>query len=132
MYLFKHAQNVSFVMLYRRTMQFYRQVTKLGLVSNGNCTILPVDLCCMKFRHRLKILKKAKQRRCTTGPPLFVSKHKLFCYGFIKTHGTFGCDLQNRFEENAKEMRYCGAKLNVISDVLRHGEGRVRKIITNC
>ena len=27
-------------------------------VSNGNCTILPVDLCCMKFRHRLNILKK--------------------------------------------------------------------------
>ena len=26
---------------------------KLELVSNGNCTILPVDLCCMKFRHRL-------------------------------------------------------------------------------
>ena len=48
------------------------------------------------------------------------------------THGTFGCDLQNRFEENAKEMRYCSAKLNVISDVLRDGEGGVRKIITNC
>ena len=31
---------------------------KLGFVSNGNCTILPVDLCCMKFRHRLNILKK--------------------------------------------------------------------------
>ena len=32
---------------------------KLGLVSNGNCTILPVDLCCMKFRHRLNIMKKS-------------------------------------------------------------------------
>ena len=32
---------------------------KLGLDSNGNCTILPVDLCCMKFRHRLNIMKKA-------------------------------------------------------------------------
>ena len=31
---------------------------KLGFVSNGNYTILPVDLCCMKFRHRLNILKK--------------------------------------------------------------------------
>ena len=26
---------------------------KLGLVSNGNCTILLVDQCCMKFRHLL-------------------------------------------------------------------------------
>ena len=31
---------------------------KLGFVSNGNCTILPVDLCRMKFRHGLKIPKK--------------------------------------------------------------------------
>ena len=32
---------------------------KLGFVSNGNCTmILPVDMCCMKFSHRLSILKK--------------------------------------------------------------------------
>ena len=31
------------------------------------------------------------------------------------------------FEENAKEMRYCSAKLDVISDVLRDGEGGVRK-----
>ena len=33
---------------------------KLGLVSNGNCTILPVDLCGMKFRERLNIMKKSK------------------------------------------------------------------------
>ena len=31
---------------------------KLGFVSNGNRTILPDDLCCMKFRHGLNILKK--------------------------------------------------------------------------
>ena len=31
---------------------------KLGYVSNGNCKILPVDLCCMKFRHRLNILTR--------------------------------------------------------------------------
>ena len=31
---------------------------KIGFVSYGNCTILPVGLCCMKFRHRLNILKK--------------------------------------------------------------------------
>ena len=36
---------------------------------------------------------------------------------------SFGSDLQNRFEENAKEMRYCSAKLNVMSDVLRDGGG---------
>ena len=44
----------------------------------------------------------------------------------------FGCDLQNHFEENAKEMRYCSAKLNVISAVLRGGEGGVSKTNTNC
>ena len=31
--------------------------------------------------------------------------------------------MQNRFEENAKEMRYWSAKLHVISDVLRDGKG---------
>ena len=46
----------------------------------------------------------------------------MFCFEFIKMHGMFGCDLQNNFEENAKGMRYCNAKLNVISDVLRDGE----------
>ena len=56
----------------------------------------------------------------------------MFCYGVIKTHGTFGCDLQNKFEENAKEMRYCSAKLNVISDVLHDGEDGLRKSITKC
>ena len=50
----------------------------------------------------------------------------------IKTHGTFGCDLQNRFEENAKEMRYCSAKLNVISDVIRDREVGLRTTITKC
>ena len=50
----------------------------------------------------------------------------------MKTHDTFGCDLQNRFEENAKEMRHCSAKLSVISDVLRDGEGGVSKKISNC
>ena len=35
------------------------------------------------------------------------------------------------FEEKAKEMRYCSAMLNVISDVLRDGEGGVSKTITN-
>ena len=73
----------------------------------------------------------AKQRRCITGPPLLLSKHKLFSYGFFKTHGTFGSDLQNRFEEIANEMRNCSAKLNVISDLLRHREGGVSKTITN-
>ena len=66
-YLFKRAQNVSFVVLYRRTLKFYRQITKLGLVSNGNCTILPVDLCCMQFRHRLNILKKANMYAYNVG-----------------------------------------------------------------
>ena len=47
----------------------------------------------------------------------------MFCNGFIKTHDTFLCDLKNSFEENAKEMRYRNAKLNVISDVLRDGVG---------
>ena len=57
----------------------------------------------------------------------------------IKTHDTFGRDLQNRFEKkkkkkkkkNVKEMRYCSAKLNVVSDVLRDGEGGLSKTITN-
>ena len=60
----------------------------------------------------------------------FRSKHTMFCNGFIKIHGTFRCDLQNSFEENTKEMRYCNAKLNVISDVLRNGVGRLSKTIT--
>ena len=94
---------------------------------------MPVDLYCMKFRHRLNILKKqacmVKQNNVGAQP---VHQHKLFCYGFIKTHVTFGCDLQNRFEEYAKEMRYCSAKLNVISDVLRDEEGGVSETITNC
>ena len=55
----------------------------------------------------------------------------MFCKGFIKTHGTFHCDLQNSFEENAKDMRYCNAKLNVISDVLRDGVCGLSKTITN-
>ena len=54
----------------------------------------------------------------------------MFCNGFIKTRDTFRCDLQNSFEENAKEMRYCNAKLNVISDVLRDGVGGLSKTIT--
>ena len=37
----------------------------------------------------------------------------------------------NSFEENTKEMRYCNAKLNVISDVLRDGVGGLSKTITN-
>ena len=37
---------------------------KSGFVSNGNCIILPVDLCCMKFRHRLNILKKKSNHAC--------------------------------------------------------------------
>ena len=56
----------------------------------------------------------------------------MFCYGFMKTHDKFGCDPQNSFEENAKEMRYCNTKLNVISDVLRDGEGGLSKSFTNC
>ena len=56
----------------------------------------------------------------------------MFCHGFIKTRSTFRCDLQSSFEENAKEMRYCNAKLNVISDVLRDGVGGLSKTITNC
>ena len=55
----------------------------------------------------------------------------MLCNGFIKTHGTFRCDLQNSFEENSKEMRYCNAKLNVISDVLRDGVGGLSETITN-
>ena len=53
----------------------------------------------------------------------------MFCYGFIKAHGTFCCGLQNlsTFKENAKEMRCRNAKLNVISDVLRDGEGGLNK-----
>ena len=47
-------------------------------------------------------------------------------------HVTFGYDLQSSFEENAKEMRYCNAKLNVIADVLRDEEGGLNKSITNC
>ena len=35
---------------------------KVGFVSKGNC-ILPVDLCCMKFRHHLNILKKKQMCR---------------------------------------------------------------------
>ena len=48
----------------------------------------------------------AKQDKCHNGPSKFLSKHEMFCNGFIKTHGTFRCDLQNSFEENAKERRY--------------------------
>ena len=55
----------------------------------------------------------------------------MFCNGFIKTCDTFRCDLKNSFEENAKEMRYCNAKLNVISDVLRDGVGGLSKTITD-
>ena len=58
----------------------------------------------------------------------------MFCNGFIKTCDTcdtFRCDLKNSFEENAKEMRYCKAKLNVISDVLRDGVGGLSKTITH-
>ena len=111
---------------------------KLGFVSDGNCTKLPVDLCCMKFKHRLKIPKKQTcmpNQNNVGAKPVHrnvLSTHKLFCYGFFKTHGTFGCDLQNRFEENAKIMRYCRAKFNVISDVLCDGESGVSKTITNC
>ena len=55
----------------------------------------------------------------------------MFCNGFIKTHGTFCCDLQNSFEENAKEMQYCNAKLNVISDMLHDGVDGLSKTITD-
>ena len=55
----------------------------------------------------------------------------MFCFGFIKTHGKFGCDLLNSFEENTKEMRYCNSELNIISDVLRDGEDGLSKTITN-
>ena len=55
----------------------------------------------------------------------------MFCNGFIKTHGTFRCNLQNSFKVNAKEMRYCHAKLNVISDALRDGVGGLSKNFTN-
>ena len=64
-----------------------------------NCTKLAVDLSGMKFRCCLNILKKqtcrpkAKLQRCTNGPSKFLSEHKMFCNGFIKTHGTFRCDL---------------------------------------
>ena len=47
----------------------------------------------------------------------------MFCIRFIKTHGTFRCDLQYNLEENTKEILYCNAKLNVISDALRDGVG---------
>ena len=56
--MFNSTCNVSFVMLYQRTLKFVPANKKLEFVSNGNCTILPVDLSCMKFRHRLNILKK--------------------------------------------------------------------------
>ena len=119
--MFKRTGNVSIEMLYQRILTFYRQNMKLGFVSNGNRTILPVDLCCMKFRHRLKIPKKQtcmpKQNNVGAKPVHRngLSKHKLFCYGLFKTHGTFGCDLQNRFEENAKIMRYCSAKRSFLT-----------------
>ena len=51
----------------------------------------------------------------------------MFCNGFIKTHVTFRCDLQNSFEENVKDMRYCNVKLNVISDAFRDGVGGLSK-----
>ena len=56
--LFKRACNVAFVMLYKKDLEVLPANRKLGCVSNRNCTILPVELCCMKFRHRLNILKK--------------------------------------------------------------------------
>ena len=77
---------------------------KFGLLSNGNCTRLPVDLYCMKFRHGLNFLKKQtcmpKQNNVGAQPVhrKILSKHKLFCYGFNKTHGKFGCDLQNHLK----------------------------------
>ena len=46
----------------------------------------------------------------------------MFCFGFIRIRVTFDCDLQHNFKENAKALRYCNAKLNVISEVLRDGE----------
>ena len=46
-------------------------------------------------------------------------------------HDEFGCDLQNSFEENAKEMRHCNATINVISDVLRDRVGGLSKTLTN-
>ena len=46
-------------------------------------------------------------------------------------HDKFGCDLQNSFEENAKEMRYCNATINVISDVLRDRVGGLSKTLTD-
>ena len=55
----------------------------------------------------------------------------MLCYGLIKTHDKFGYDLQNSFEENTKEIRYCNATINVISDVLRDGEGGLSKTVTN-
>ena len=42
-----------------------------------------------------------------------------------------GRDPQNSFEENAKEMRYCNAKLNFITDVLRDEECWLFKSFTN-
>ena len=92
----------------------------------------------MKFRRRLNVLKKQTSRlkhNKISAQPVhhnFVSKYKLFCCGFIKIHYTFCCDLQNIFKENAKEIRYCNTKLNVISDVLRDEEGWLSKTKTNC
>ena len=85
----------------------------------------------LKHFEKANMQALATQHRCTNGPSKFLSKHIMFCNGFIKTHGTFRCDLQKRFEENAKEMRYCNAKRNVISDVLRDWVGGLSKTISN-
>ena len=87
----------------------------------------------MPFKHfeKANMQALAKQHRCTNGPSNVLSKLKMFCNGFIKTHDTFCCDLKNSFEENAKEMRYCNAKLNVISDLLHDRVGGLSKTITN-
>ena len=99
---------------------------------------LLVDLSCMKFKRRLNVLKKQKSRpkenKIGAQPVLHYFsasiKYKMFCYGFIKTHYTFGSDLQNSFKE--KEMRYCNAKLNVVSDVVCDAGCGLSKTITNC
>ena len=43
----------------------------------------------------------------------------------------FGSGLQYSFHLNTKVKRYCDAKMNVISDVLRDREGGFSKTTTN-
>ena len=55
----------------------------------------------------------------------------IFWIGLIKPQEKFGSGLQYSFHLNTNVMRYCGAKMNVISDVLRDSECRFSKTTYN-